>query len=929
MKPTMKHLILISLAILTLAGGAGAAGTLRTVCASGCGYTTLAAALTASSTYDTIEIHAGKDTCYYVATQMVPKAGQVWRGEATQLHDSIFAKNCSIWHLTSVGINGVTIKNLTLGYDSTTVSSLTYLFMDDNGSSGHQFNNLTITYGAKIEANRGGFKINRGSPSGLSTATNCYFKIKYPFPSVQYRSPFLHAYNCDYDSIAPAMWDSCGLHNCRIRCSMAGSGGSGASIRGDSVVLDNCWFGAYGGVLENTEERISMSADDAKKYNFVFTNNTLDSNSHVDMMFDGSFNGLVKNNFINHSTPTGAYTVLYGHGATTLDSVFNLQILNNVFSGIIAGSTFWNFGSTHSFNNVNFKNNMIIGIATYGNDARLCRDTMQYCANSAAPVADSCWWSTSNPGATRSDTVICASKLMVIDSLKYPYLKQNNTTNRAIAISGTAQYANRTNKFLLNRKTSAANITATGFTWVDSLDEKFRYGWGWWYSMDSSKIIRQLSINKTALIFIDTSAMLKAGSLSTATKTALASGTKYFYRSVTLPSAHAASALDTTAWDSATTLSSGGTYDTLWSIAGTGGTVSPASKTDTCTATFRDTATAAAHYAFSGWTARNGRLTIPAPTNRFFAGTFTDQSVSKSDTIDAAFSCVPPTLTHSPAAHICTTGVAVIPWTPTIAETDSIKGRLPAGLSRHKTTGQVTGTPTTAAVKAGYQDTAWGCSAVYGADTITVVHITPIYTLTVVTTGSGTSTGGGVVDSGVSTAISNTPGSRRFFKSWAVTGGATLGSSATTNPNTAVLTADGSATATDTQPNPVIPTLVYPAANDTGIAKTVTLRWSYAAADSFYILDMDTVVGFNSLARSLDTITDTIKTKTFTDTIKQIRYFRVKGGNAVSTTAASAARSYTETQKASTGGNGGLVGTIIGIGIGLGFAGWGWSRRKR
>jgi hypothetical protein len=73
------------------------------------------------------------------------------------------------------------------------------------------------------------------------------------------------------------------------------------------------------------------------------------------------------------------------------------------------------------------------------------------------------------------------------------------------------------------------------------------------------------------------------------------------------------------------------------------------------------------------------------------------------------------------------------------------------------------------------------------------------FTLTVATTGSGTSTPTtGLVDSGVVKAINNTPATRWGFKSWSVTGGATLGSSTTTKSNAVILSANGMVTALDT-----------------------------------------------------------------------------------------------------------------------------------
>ncbi len=77
----------------------------------------------------------------------------------------------------------------------------------------------------------------------------------------------------------------------------------------------------------------------------------------------------------------------------------------------------------------------------------------------------------------------------------------------------------------------------------------------------------------------------------------------------------------------------------------------------------------------------------------------------------------------------------------------------------------------------------------------------PQFTLTMAVTVGGTTTpaiGAHTVDSNASTAISWTSAAGRAFKQWNVTGGAVLGSAATTNSNTVRLSANGTVTAVDT-----------------------------------------------------------------------------------------------------------------------------------
>ena len=103
------------------------------------------------------------------------------------------------------------------------------------------------------------------------------------------------------------------------------------------------------------------------------------------------------------------------------------------------------------------------------------------------------------------------------------------------------------------------------------------------------------------------------------------------------------------------------------------------------------------------------------------------------------------------------------------------------------------------------------------------------------------------------------------------------------------------------------PTLVYPANGDTALSKSLTFRWHPQAADSFYIIQVDSSASFNSTLLQTDSTTDT--TKAITLTLDSTIYrWHVKGANHGGASAYSAA--WTAKTAASSGGNGGLVGGL-------------------
>jgi hypothetical protein len=130
------------------------------------------------------------------------------------------------------------------------------------------------------------------------------------------------------------------------------------------------------------------------------------------------------------------------------------------------------------------------------------------------------------------------------------------------------------------------------------------------------------------------------------------------------------------------------------------------------------------------------------------------------------------------------------------------------------------------------------------------------------------------------------------------------------------MTGTGTITATFGYATPTAPTKIYPADGATAISKNVTFRWNSVAADSFYIIDVDTSVGFASALHTSDTLTDTIKAKTLTKDTANYRW-RIRGNNGGGALSGSTIISFKTAAASSGGGHGG--------GWGLGFGNW-WRR---
>jgi hypothetical protein len=205
------------------------------------------------------------------------------------------------------------------------------------------------------------------------------------------------------------------------------------------------------------------------------------------------------------------------------------------------------------------------------------------------------------------------------------------------------------------------------------------------------------------------------------------------------------------------------------------------------------------------------------------------------------------------------------------------------------------------------------------------------YTLTMAAgAGGSVSPVTGSVDSGISTAISATVLPGKTWYTWDRWTRSSVGAViADTSLATTALILKASATVTGNWKlsTVAVPTLYKPDSTTAdSISKMVTFLWRKAAADSFYILQVDTAVDFSSARLTTDSTTDTSKTKTLTDTTRY--YWRVYGQNSGGKSAESKVWTFW-TDKASGGGVGGLAIGALGLGIlGVGIFAIGKLRKK-
>jgi hypothetical protein len=228
-----------------------------------------------------------------------------------------------------------------------------------------------------------------------------------------------------------------------------------------------------------------------------------------------------------------------------------------------------------------------------------------------------------------------------------------------------------------------------------------------------------------------------------------------------------------------------GGVDTLYTLAGIGGSVSPlCAIVDSSNYLFYDTATAMGSYVFLKWTRNNTKAICADSTSRFGAWT-----MSGNDTVTANFLYVTPnyTVTIVNAAPGGTISPAAGTNSIDSGAVTSLSFTGPAGYRKWKIT----------ASNSAYVVFNADSSTFYPKNNVTLTWADTIihWLATNAVTGSGIYTPATALhDSGAVFAIAATPAAHYAFTSWSVSGGAHVTSS-TTASTTAWMTAAGTVTA--------------------------------------------------------------------------------------------------------------------------------------
>lgn len=324
-------------------------------------------------------------------------------------------------------------------------------------------------------------------------------------------------------------------------------------------------------------------------------------------------------------------------------------------------------------------------------------------------------------------------------------------------------------------------------------------------------------------------------------------------------------------------------------VAGTGGTIATSAYDTVCVHNQSPSITAVPSigYRFGTWTGAG--ITFTQCCQATTAATVDD---STNHTATANFTRVQYTLTTANAAHAGTLSPAAGAHLVDSAASQAISFVPPAGyrFTRWTSTGLVFFNADSTLV--------W----LAGNGTLTAGDTLKQFTATISAAYGGTVTPSSAVkDSAVSFNITATTLKPWYtWNFWSQTGGGHIASTVSL-ATTTYMTSNSAITASWVPAVATAPTLAYPNNGDTGISKSLTLRWNKVASDSAYVLEMDTVATFNSGAHSLSYTTDTSAAKSFVETVKQKRYWRVYGKNTGGQSLLpSVTRSYTESLYPST-----------------------------
>jgi hypothetical protein len=540
---------------------------------------------------------------------------------------------------------------------------------------------------------------------------------------------------------------------------------------------------------------------------------------------------------------------------------------------------------------------------------------------------------TQNHTSVITDTITNLTTATLVDSVAFPFWRRN-ATRKGVWANGTYSGAN---KYLINK---VGNVTAStgGYAVKCSLSTNF---WFKPYLISTNPVTISFA-DSAKILVIDSSAdgtswvracstgttLVPAGysdSLRVTTSTAGLHKIKI----ITTTSAGTGSLKDTTELDSIT-ISGSSVYCVLMVTAATGGTVTtPASGKDSsvCGQPVSINATALPGYRFNTWTTYSGHATFgSAPTTASNTCTITDSSNA---VIVATFTRVQYTLTTAttlggtvtPATGLVDSG-AVIPISAYPSDenhsfvrwTRSGASVVIEDSSLYSTNLYLTASGTVTA----YFDSTVGiptlispASNAIRADTFPNLkwykeqnRDSSHYQLSTLI-GFGSIVSEDTISDTTVNILALNPNTDYY---WRVRGWNSSGVSdwSTVRKFTTIDT-------------PHTPVQLKPDSSDT-VSKSVQFSWSSNINDSVYILDISLVSNFASIF-SRDTITDTFKSKTLTDTTTY--YWRVKGGNRNSWGANS--HTWFIITNAS---NARAMILGLGLGVGIGLAGYAFSRRR-
>lgn len=514
----MKNKIL---PILLLAA-AVAWGAIRTVGTSGADFTTIGAANTAASNFDTITFI----TNLSLTTGVTLKKGITLTSDSD---DTLFAPTNGTLLFTAGG-DSITLRDFNIVYPAGTYTGFAYQFLTTD-FGGHIIRNVKITsLNARQGAIRGIFlRRTSNTPQEPICVTKCRFDSTY---TAVYGGD--HARTGSNDVVVDScvfINTSCSFgENWQIKHSIFNGGGENMVLdSANNMIIDDVW--ASHNFTAN--EYFTWDENPYKTLNPIVRNCVFINGKHNDIMWDYWWNGLCSNCYFM-STGTNDYSCIYNHcseNPAANDTVGNNCNFQNLTLRSKTGTPFifggsWN--TTDTLYNIHLKNIMIefSGSSVISGDATRLKgstvDSLLFVNNS-----------TIGAGWTVTDTFNNRGKLYLLDTTYNSYFPYHRHSS---IFAGKSSH-----KYLTNWKEYAYNITSNGFSVRDSIASNFKHDNGYyssnytsintWWTGDT--VITRLMVTTDTLsgswteAFKDTTI---AGAIDTLTYSSGSAGTKYYYR---------------------------------------------------------------------------------------------------------------------------------------------------------------------------------------------------------------------------------------------------------------------------------------------------------------------------------------------------------------------------------------------------------------